>query len=147
LERKKLTLKQKVANKKKATIEAKKNVGMRFNDGKLRWRNFPPFLLRPLMEVAQYGETKYKTFNFLDGMTCLDSMDCTMRHIDDFMDPMQSDYDLDKTVDGKLVKGSQCHHLAHAAWNLLVCLFFMLTRPELDDRWKGPNHDRRKRKK
>jgi len=124
--------------------EDKPNKGLRYNDNKLRWRNFPLFLIRPLIEVAHYGETKYKTFNFLKGMTTLDSIDCLMRHLDDFLDPTKSDYDLDKEVDGETVKGSQKHHLAHVAWNALVCLYMIIFRPDLDDRWKGPEDDKRK---
>lgn len=119
---------------KKKTKKAVHNrrVGDRHNAGKLRWRNFPLFLIKPLIEVAHYGESKYETFNFLKGMTVLDSYDCLMRHLDAFMDPNQSDFDIDQGN----VKGSQCHHLAHVAWNALVCLYMILTRPELDDRWK-----------
>ena len=40
-------------------------VGNRYNDNKLRWRNFPLFLMRPLIEVGQQGEKKYGTYNFL----------------------------------------------------------------------------------
>ena len=123
--------------KKKKTI--KKKMGKRYNQGKLRWRNFPMFLIRPLIEVAHYGESKYNTFNFLDGMTVLNSYDCLMRHLDSFIDPMQSDYDEFQMIDGKKVAGSGKHHLAHVAWNALVCLYMVLARPELDDRWQPNN--------
>ena len=77
-------------------------------------------------------------------MTTLDSIDCLMRHLDAFLDPIKSDYDLDTEVGGEKVKGSQKHHLAHVAWNALVCLYMIMFRPELDDRWKGPEGDKRK---
>jgi len=103
--------------------------GKRHNDGKLRWRNFPMFLFKPLIEVGQYGEGKYKTFNFLKGMTANDSLDCLKRHLCAFEDPSESDADPE----------SKFSHLAHVAWNALVCIWCLKTRPELDDRWKGPN--------
>lgn len=106
--------------------------GKRFNNGKLRWRNFPKFLVRPLIEVGQFGETKYETFNFLRGLTVLDCMDCADRHMDKFIDPSLPD------IDGE----SKCHHLAHVAWNCLVALYMIKTRPELDDRYKGEPTDR-----
>jgi len=104
-----------------------KKVGDRFNNGKLRWRNFPLFLVRPLMEVGHFGEGKYATFNFLKGMKTLDSMDSLKRHLDKFEDPNEPDVDQE----------SQCHHLAHIAWNALVALYMLKTRPDLDDRFKN----------
>lgn len=102
------------------------NTGERKNNGKLRWRNFPMFLIRPMVEVAHFGETKYATFNFLKGLSVLDTMDSMKRHMDKLEDPDQPDVD----------EESKCHHLAHIAWNALVALYMIKTRPELDDRWK-----------
>lgn len=105
----------------------KQILGTRLNDSKLRWRNFPMFLIRPLIEVAHFGETKYETFNFLDGQTVLNCMDSMKRHLDKFEDPSFTDEDDESKVS----------HLAHIAWNALVALYMMKTRPELDDRFKG----------
>lgn len=102
-------------------------IGERKNKGKLRWRNFPLFLVRPLIEVGHFGETKYKTFNFLKGLTVLDCMDCIKRHLDKFEDPAFDDND----------EESQASHLAHVAWNALVALYMIKNRPDLDDRFKG----------
>lgn len=102
------------------------STGERKNANKLRWRNFPMFLIRPLVEVAHFGETKYATFNFLKGLSVLDTLDSMKRHLDKFEDPDQLDID----------KESSCHHLAHVAWNALVALYMIKTRPDLDDRWK-----------
>lgn len=108
--------------------------GNRYNTNKLRWRNFPLFLMRPLAEVGAVAEKrpgnpkgKYETFNFLKGLSVLDNMDSLHRHLDKFIDPDQSDID----------EESGCHHLAHVAWNALVTLYFIKTRPDLDDRYKG----------
>lgn len=115
--------------------------GKRFNKGKLRYRNFPLWLMKPLAEVGHYGETKYETFNFLKGMSVQDCIDCMYRHVEKADDPNQSDIDDE----------SGCHHLAHVAWNALVALYFIKTRPDLDDRYKSKvlnerkdsaNHDR-----
>lgn len=108
-------------------IETVAEVGRRYNNGKLRWRNFPKFLIRPLIEVGQFGESKYDTFNFLKGLPVLDTLDSMNRHLDKFEDPEQSDYD----------EESGCHHLAHVAWNALVALYMIKKRPDLDDRYKG----------
>lgn len=107
------------------------SLGDRYNQGKLKWSSFPKFLIRPLIEVAHFGETKYDKFNFLDGqkvLTCMDSMD---RHLDKFMDPNLPDIDDE----------SKCHHLAHVAWNALVALYMLTSRSDMDDRYKGEQNE------
>ena len=106
-------------------------LGNRFNKGKLRWRNIPMFLVRPLVKVGQFGEEKYGTYNFLKGLPVLDTVDSLHRHLDAFLDPNESDYD----------EESGCHHLAHLAWNSLVALYHLKNRPELDDRFKPIKED------
>lgn len=107
--------------------------GERKNANKLRWRNFPMFLTEPLVEVGAAAEKhegnpngKYETFNFLKGMGVNDSLDCAKRHLMKAESPYHDDLDEETRV----------HHLAHAAWNLLVALHNIKTRPDLDDRYK-----------
>lgn len=101
--------------------------GNRFNNGKLRWRNIPLFLIRPLIEVGQFGEKKYGTYNFLKGLKVNDCIDALMRHLDAATDPMQPDLDAE----------TQKHHLYSVAWNALVAAWMIENRPDLDDRLKG----------
>jgi len=112
--------------------------GYRYNKNKLRWRNVPMFLLRPVVEVGAAAEKidgnptgKYPTYNYLQGLSVADCMDCLKRHLDAADDPNQPDIDPE---DGK-------HHLAKVAWNALVALHYINTRPDLDDRFKGENND------
>lgn len=98
--------------------------GLRYNNNKLRWRNFPRFLLRGLIKVGEFGETKYDTYNFLKGLPVNDTLDSLERHLDAVTDPNQSDYD----------KESKQHHLYHVAWNALVAVWMIENRPDLDDR-------------
>lgn len=98
----------------------------RKNDGKLRWRNFPLFLLRPLIEVAQFGEGKYAMYNFLKGGSQNQYLDCIKRHLDKYEDPTLPDNDDE----------SKINHLAHVAWNALVAIYMLENHPELDDRYK-----------
>lgn len=98
----------------------------RYNKGKLRWHNFPMFLIRPMIEVADYGADKYATFNFIKGAPISQYMDCIKRHLDKFEDPTLPDNDPESGV----------NHLAHAAWNALVAVYMVQNRPELDDRWR-----------
>lgn len=103
-----------------------KKTGSRDNQEKLRWRNFPLFLVEPLIEVGHFGEKKYKTFNFLDGLGMNDTLDCMKRHLMKFESPYWPDID----------EESKCNHLAHVAWNALVALHMLKARTDLDDRWK-----------
>lgn len=98
----------------------------RFDKGKLRWRNLPLFLLEPLMEVAQYGEGKYATFNFLKGAEQNQYLDCIKRHLSKYENPMLPDEDDE----------SEVNHLAHVAWNALVAIHMLKNHPKLDDRVK-----------
>jgi|SRR5271166_3972253 len=109
-------------------MEGKKPlVGERKNQEKLRWRNFPQFLIEPLIEVAHAGEKKYSTFNFLKGQYINDCLDSLKRHMEKFENPFKPDTD----------EESGLSHAAHMAWNCLVICYVMKYRPDLDDRYKG----------
>lgn len=102
------------------------DIGTRYNQGKLRWRNIPLFMLRGLIAVGQFGEKKYSTYNFMKGLPVNDTLDSLMRHLDAIQDPNQSDLDNE----------SQVNHLYHVAWNALVAAWMIENRPDLDDRIK-----------
>lgn len=119
----------------------KKKIGSRLNKGKLRWRNMPMFILRPLVEVGHSAEKrpdnpkgKYETWNFLKGLYVQDNLDSAKRHQDAFEDPEQSDIDTETGVS----------HAVLAAWNLLLADYFRRTRPDLDDRYKVQIKKRKK---
>jgi len=112
---------------------SEKKTGIRLNKGKPRWRNFPMFLMEPVIKVGSFAEKrednpngKYETFNFLKGMHINDCLDSLKRHLMKFESPYESDND----------EETQESHLAHIAWNALVALHMLKTRPELDDRYK-----------
>ena len=100
--------------------------GKRDNKGKLRWRNVPMFLFEPVIEVGQFGEGKYDTFNFLKCFPVNDTMDSLKRHLTAFENPFESDMD----------KESLKNHMAHVAWNALLILHTLKVHPEMDDRYK-----------
>ena len=105
------------------------NLAERKDEGKLRWRNFPLFLLKPLMEVAQFGEGKYETYNYLKGGSQNQYLDCIKRHLEKYESPFNNDNDDESKV----------NHLAHVAWNALVAIYMLEQFPELDDRFKLSN--------
>jgi hypothetical protein len=113
----------------------KKKLGKRFNKNKLRWRNFPLWLIEGLIAVGAEGEKKYGTFNFLKGQYVNDLLDSLKRHLVELEHPNRSDYD----------KESKQLHSFHIAWNALVLSFILETRPDLDDRWKGRKNENKKR--
>jgi hypothetical protein len=98
---------------------------LRYNTSKLTWSNFPLFLIRPMIKVADFGGRKYAKFNYLKGAPISQYLDCIKRHLDAFEDPEQSDID-----------ESGENHLAHISWNALVAIYMLTHKPELDDRWK-----------
>jgi hypothetical protein len=100
--------------------------GTRNNQGKLRWRNLPMFLLEDVIKIGEVGEKNHSTFNFLKGFPINDTLDSLKRHLHKFESPYESDMDEETKI----------NHLAHIAWNALAALHTYKTRPDLDDRWK-----------
>ena len=98
----------------------------RKDNNKLRWRNFPMFLLKPLIEVAQFGEGKYSMYNFLKGGNQNQYLDSIKRHLEKYESPFENDLDDE----------SKINHLSHLAWNALVAIYMLEHFPELDDRFK-----------
>jgi|GEM_PF-2971063 len=101
--------------------------GTRYNKGKLRWRNVPMWLFKPVVEVGQFGEEKYDTFNFLKCFPVNDTLDSLKRHLEQFENPYVSDLDAE----------SLKSHMAHVAWNALVILHTLEKHPEMDDRYRA----------
>src|SRR5712675_1177266 len=106
--------------------KSKLQVGDRKNQSKLRWRNFPLWLITPLIEVAAAGELKYTTYNFLKGQYVNNCLDSLKRHLEKFENPYTPDID----------EETGCSHMGAVAWNALVVCFVMKYRPDLDDRYK-----------
>jgi len=94
---------------------------------KLRCRNFPTWLLEGLYKVAEMGEGKYGTYDFLQkDYTVNDHLDALKRHLMKFEDPRESDTDDE----------SQQLHLFHVAWRALIAAYVCKYKPNLDDRYK-----------
>lgn len=110
----------------KLPITESNKLAERYNEGKLKWHNFPMFLIEPLAKVAHYGSIKYETYNFLKGAPINQYLDSLKRHLTSFESPYESDIDDE----------SKESHLAHIAWNALVALHVLKNKPELDNRYK-----------
>jgi len=112
--------------------------GSRYNENKLRWRNFPLFLIEELIKVGAKAEKyegnpngKYPTYNFLEGLGINDSLDSLKRHLMKLESPYHSDFDEESGI----------NHAYHIAWNALIIGHFLKHRPDLDDRYKDPRLD------
>lgn len=123
---------------------SKKKTGIRLNKNKLRWRNLPLFLFEDVIAVGAAGEKhpgnpsgKYDTWNFLEGMYVNDCLDSVKRHLMKAESPYWDDYD----------EETKTHHLSNCAWNCLVALHMIKTRPDLDDRYKIQIKKKKRKKK
>jgi hypothetical protein len=74
---------------------------------------------------SKEGGGKYPLHNWKKGLPWTEVADSAMRHIDSFLEG--EDFD----------KETGLHHLKHAACNLAFLLWYVVFKPELDDRYKG----------
>jgi hypothetical protein len=95
---------------------------------KIRARNFPMWLLKPLFKVASFGEKKHGSLSFLTApITVNDHLDALKRHLIALEDPSVPDLDDE----------SKELHSAHIAWRALAITHLLTNKKELDDRYKG----------
>jgi len=88
---------------------------LRYNDTKPELHRVMDFgsALEKVAKVMEMGAIKYEDGNWLQGgKPDAEYLDSALRHILAFQDLGQEEYDTD----------SGCHHLAHAAWNMLALL-------------------------
>lgn len=95
--------------------------GLRYDEGKTRYDLIPPEWEQALAEVLTAGAAKYAERNWERGMAWSKCVGCVRRHIFKWLRGEQYD---DETG---------CHHLAHAAWNLLALMSYQLRDIGADD--------------
>lgn len=95
--------------------------GLRYNAGKTRYELLPPEWLRALAEVMTAGAEKYAPRNWEKGMDHSVMVGCLFRHLIAYMEDEVHD------------RETGCHHLAHAAWNLLALMSYDLRDVGNDD--------------
>jgi hypothetical protein len=86
--------------------------GMRHNAGKTRFGLLPAAWTRSLAEVMTKGAEKYAPRNWERGMDPAIMIDCAFRHVDAYRRGERYDAE------------TGCHHLAHAAWNILALMTY-----------------------
>lgn len=115
--------------------EQKWEPGKEFKIDRVRWRNFPLWLLEDMMRVASMGEAKYGTYDFLqpnNQLTVNDHLDAAKRHMTEFEHPHRPDKD----------KESGVNHLYSAAWRMMVAAYIAENYPQKDDRFKGARNEK-----
>lgn len=97
---------------------------MRFNGGKLRWDLVDFEALVPLVQVLEFGATKYAAHNWKKGLFYCGIISSLLRHI----------YAILRGEDNDPESGLP--HVGHAMCNIMFLSSMMQTRPDLDDRFK-----------
>ncbi len=85
----------------------------RFNQGKPQWSLLPKFTLRPLIDVLEYGCSKYAPDNWKKGLNREEILESMQRHLDALFDGEEIDPD---------DKKHPTHHIGHIMAN---CVFYM----------------------
>lgn len=91
---------------------------------KPRMSLLPQAAILEVAKVLTYGANKYDAYNFSKGEEDTTYADACLRHINQYL--MNNDIDNE----------SKCHHLAHAAANLLMALDNILVGKSIDNRNK-----------
>jgi hypothetical protein len=101
-----------------------KKLGKRFNKGKSAVEQIPYEAEEEIGMVFLAGEAKYGKNNWRDGLPFTQFIGCAKRHMGKFSKGINLD------------KETKRNHIAHAATNLIMLLWMIENRPDLDDRWK-----------
>lgn len=97
--------------------------GLRYSEGKVRYDLIPPEWIHALGHVFTEGAKKYADRNWEKGMPWGEMVRATQNHLHTFLADRSGAFD-DETG---------CHHLAHAAWNLLALMSYNLRGIGQDD--------------
>lgn len=100
-------------------------LGKRFNKGKSPVDQIPYEAEELIGLCFAYGEKKYGKDNWRNGLPFTQLIGCAKRHLGKF----NKGLDLDDE--------SNLNHISLAATNLVMLLWMIVNRPDLDDRWKG----------
>jgi hypothetical protein len=99
-----------------------KGTGARYNNGKPKLSLIPLVTLYDEARVWEYGEKKYKAWNWTKGMQWSVPLECALRHLARWQAGEENDEE------------SGLPHLAHAMCNLRMLTLYAKTYTEGDDR-------------
>jgi len=89
-----------------------KDLGMRFNTGKIRYDLIPRMWTKVLAEILTRGAVKYAPHNWEKGLSWAETTASLYRHLNAFLGGERYDPE------------SGSHHLGHVAWNALALMYF-----------------------
>ncbi len=99
--------------------------GVKYDQGKLPMHLLDRTALEAVAGVLQYGAVKYAPENWRGGIEYTRLIGASMRHLHALNDCEDTDPE-----SGHL-------HAAHAMCCLMMLIWMMKCRPDLDDRWRG----------
>jgi 5'(3')-deoxyribonucleotidase len=99
-----------------------KEIGLRFNSGKIRYDLLEPFAIEKLAEVFTKGAKKYAPNNWLLGLPWMSTVASLERHLAKFKQGVDFDEE------------TNLLHIAHVAWNAMALISYYKYRPEFDNR-------------
>jgi dATP/dGTP diphosphohydrolase len=103
-----------------------KKSGTKHDSGKPRVSLIPKAALLGMARALSYGEKKYGTHNFRNGLSYSRLADACMRHLSSWMEG--------ETLDPE----SGLSHMDHAIASLAMLKFMEEHRADMDDRWLDP---------
>jgi|SRR5882672_8389502 len=88
-------------------MNSKKDHGLRYNDGKLKWSYVHFTSLEPMVRVLMFGAQKYEPFNWQKGLKKDEVLESIQRHLAKLIDGEQNDPE------------SGLHHIGHIMCNAM----------------------------
>lgn len=107
--------------------------GTKFDSGKPRVSLIPKAATLGIARALSYGEKKYGTHNFRNGISFSRLADATFRHMTSWLEGENNDPE------------SGLSHLDHAIASLAMLKFMEEHRADMDDRWLDPMNEIQKR--
>lgn len=101
---------------------AEKQRGDRFNLGKTKWGLVPFEALGPMVDVLEFGAKKYAPYNWMKGISYVETCESLLRHTHSFMSGEDNDQE------------SGLPHVGHMLCNCLFLSWMSLHRKDMDDR-------------
>ena len=103
-------------------IDFSKTTGVKHDQGKPDLSMIPYEALEEIAKVLMFGATKYDKNNWKKGINSTRLAGAALRHLGKWCDGVDIDSE------------SSENHIAHAATNLLMLIWMLKHKPELDDR-------------
>lgn len=100
----------------------KEQKALRYNQGKRKWALVDFKSLEPMVEVLEYGEEKYASWNWMKGQEVTGICESLLRHAFAFIDGEDNDPE------------SGLSHIGHMMSNLMFISYMLREKPEWDNR-------------